>query len=163
MTTLQTLMTEANAALDDPNVTKERLVAAHLQLNVWHRAMHGGPHNSVLCTGCRIYPVLQALKARIDIGPPTWGQPYRVDVWWWMDLNLWSAPGILSRCGRVSWNQDGTGLYGVTFSDERAGIGLTCWPDFHALSEAQSFVESIIGLPLAQIEARHGQQWREVL
>ena len=153
---------EAQATLDDPGASIVDLRFAYDCLNDWHLTFHGG-RGSLPCTGCQVYPVVQALKTRLDLGPLVWEQPRRVDVWWWMDRNLWSAPGILWRCGRVSWNQDGTGAYSVTFSDERAGIGLACWPDFHALSEAQEFVESLMGLPLAEIEARHGTQWREVL
>ena len=50
--------------------------------------------------------------------PATWGEPRRVDEWWWLDLNEWSAPGVLKRCGRVSWNADGTGHYRISLSYE---------------------------------------------
>ena len=69
-TTIQKLMDEAEAALADPNVTRERLAAAHLQLNTWHRTVHGGPRNSVLCTGCAVYPVLQDLQFALLIFNP---------------------------------------------------------------------------------------------
>ena len=92
-----------------------------------------------------------------------WEQPRRVDVWWWMDLNEWSTPGVLRRCGRVSWNQDGTGEYRVNYADEERGIGLPCWPSFRALSDAQEFVEALWVLPFEEIERRHRNQWRTVL
>ena len=83
---------------------------------------------------------------------PPWGEPRRVDVWWWLDLNLWQTPGVLWRCGRVSWNQDGTGLYDVAFHDEIAGIDIPLYVEFQALSDAQEFIESIIAQPLRDIQ-----------
>jgi hypothetical protein len=87
---------------------------------------------------------------------PPWGQPRKVDVWWWMDLNLWSAPGVLWRCGRVSWNQDGTGIYSISISDEHAGYGWYSWPEYQALSAAQDAVEALILLPVEEIHRRNG-------
>lgn len=89
-----------------------------------------------------------------------WEQPRRVDVWWWMDLNDWGEPGILRRCGRVSWNQDGTGEYRVTYADEERGIGLPCWPSFRALSDAQDFVERLMGMAFEDVEALHRNQFK---
>lgn len=92
-----------------------------------------------------------------------WEQPRRVDVWWWMYLNRWQSPGIIDRYGVVSWNQDGTGNYGVFLSFEKEGVGLHCFPDFRVLSDAQTFIERLIDQPLAVAMAENGRQWPGVV
>lgn len=95
---------------------------------------------------------------------PAWEQPRRVDVWWWMDLNIWREPGILRRCGRVSWNADGTGYYEISISDEEHGYGFPCWPSYRALSDAQDAVERLIQLPLAVLKEENGRApWPSVV
>lgn len=92
-----------------------------------------------------------------------WTLPRPVDVWLWMDLNRWYAPGIIDRYGTVSWNRDGTGYYSVTLTFEHAGIGLYCYPEFRALSDAQTFVERLIDGPIADARAENGRQWPGVV
>ncbi|HEU5086561.1 MAG TPA: hypothetical protein VFT99_03915 [Roseiflexaceae bacterium] len=94
---------------------------------------------------------------------PAWEQPRRVDVWWWMDLNIWSAPGILLRCGRVSWNADGTGHYSISISDEERGYGFYCWPGYRALSDAQEEVERLIRLPIEVLLKENDRRWPNVV
>jgi hypothetical protein len=93
-----------------------------------------------------------------------WAQPRRVEEWWWMDLNRWSGPGVLDRCGRVKWNADGTGHYSVSLTFETdGGLGLYCYPDFRALSDAQEFVERLLDGPIALAIAENGRQWPGVV
>jgi hypothetical protein len=95
---------------------------------------------------------------------PTWEQPRRVDQWWWMDLNIWSAPGIMRRYGRVSWNQDGTGYYDISINDEEHGWGFPCWPSYRALSDAQDEVERLLRLPFEELKEENGRtEWRDVV
>lgn len=103
------------------------------------------------------------LPPQLPPPPATWGEPRRVDQWWWLELNEWSAPGVLKRCGRVSWNADGTGHYRISLSYEDIGLGLSCWPAFHALWAAQGYVETLWALPLEEVEALHGTQWPNVV
>jgi hypothetical protein len=98
-----------------------------------------------------------------------WLEPRRVDVWWWMQIRICdgisttTGEDIVTREGTVSWNADGTGYYDVFISFEREGVGLHCWPDFHALSDAQSFIERLMDGTLAEAEAIHGTQWPSVV
>lgn len=69
-TTMQQLLDAAEAALADPNVTREQLAAARLQLDTYHRSAHGGPRNSALCTGCAVYPVLEELRFALLVFNP---------------------------------------------------------------------------------------------
>lgn len=95
---------------------------------------------------------------------PAWRAPRRVDVWWWMELEYYE-PGTqnMIRGGCVSWNQDGTGTYRVSMSCEREGYGFVCWPSFRALSDAQTFIETLMMLPFEEIMRRDGTDWRRVL
>lgn len=103
------------------------------------------------------------------IAEMAWTQPRRVDVWWWMQTRICdgisstTGEDIVIREGTVSWNADGTGHYGVFISFEREGIGLHCWPDFYALSDAQSFIEILMRGTLEEAQALHGQQWPGVV
>ena len=98
-----------------------------------------------------------------------WTQPRRVDVWWWMEIRITdgvsatTGEDIVTREGTVTWNADGTGHYGVFISFEREGVGLHCWPDFYALSDAQAFVEKLMAGTLAEAMALHGTLWPNVL
>lgn len=98
-----------------------------------------------------------------------WKQPRRVDVWWWMEIEQIEIDADchdgyrLIRGGRVSWNQDGTGLYEVSLDCAREGHGFYCWPDFRALSDAQTFVEELMALPFEDIKRLHGTQWPGVV
>lgn len=92
----------------------------------------------------------------------TWNEPRRVDVWWWMDIEVWDGDSIV-RYGRVSWNQDGTGYFDVSITYESEGLGLHCWPDFRVLSDAQDFVEQLMAMPSAEARKIHGQQWPNVV
>lgn len=100
------------------------------------------------------------IMVEVDMPLPEWEQPRRVDGSWWMDLNIWSAPGILRRCGRVNWKQDGTGHYEIDISDEEHGYGFPCWPSFQALSDAQEEVERLIRLPIEELKRLNGTEWR---
>ncbi len=98
-----------------------------------------------------------------------WLAPRRVDVWWWMQIRAYNGvssvtnEGIVKREGTVSWNADGTGHYGVFVSFEDEGVGLHCWPDFYALSDAQSFIERLMTGTLAEAKSIHGTQWPNVV
>ncbi len=98
-----------------------------------------------------------------------WLAPRRVDVWWWMQIRIYDGvsstthEGIVKREGTVSWNANGTGHYGVFISFEAEGIVLPCWPDFHALSDAQSFIEKLMAGTLDEAIAIHGTQWPNVI
>lgn len=91
-----------------------------------------------------------------------WGEPRRVDEWFWLDLNEWDGARLL-RCGRVSWNADGTGAFEVSITVEsHNGLGLYCWPAFRALSDAQDFVETLMPLSVMELYKRHGKGWQKV-
>ena len=106
------------------------------------------------------HPWLKRIDAQQAI--MRWKEPRRVDVWWWMDIEFMDD-GILTRGGRVSWNQDGTGFYGVSMDYAREGVGLSCWPSFRALADAQEFVERLMVMPLGEAQALHGTQWPGVV
>lgn len=108
------------------------------------------------------HPWLRREDAQEALRNWTWKQPRRVDVWWWMDVEIMDG-GDLVRGGRISWRQDGVGPYGVSISYEREGVGLHCWPAFHVLSDAQEFVERLMRMPLDQARAIHGTQWPGVV
>lgn len=94
---------------------------------------------------------------------PPWEQPRQVDEWWWMDLNIWREPGILCRCGRVSWMQNGTGYYAIDISDEEHGVGFLCWPAFRSLSDAQDEVERLLLLSVDELRQLNGTEWPNVV
>ena len=100
--------------------------------------------------------VLQARSMR-------WQEPRPVDQWYWMDIELYKN-GTLLRYGRVSWKKDGSGYYSpsITVQNER-GLGLYCWPDFRALSDAQEFVERLMGMSVEDLMRIHGTQWPGVV
>jgi hypothetical protein len=108
------------------------------------------------------HPWLKTPEAQEALHNWTWKDPRRVDVWWWMDVEITDGADMV-RYGRVSWNQDGTGYYDVSISYEREGVGLHCWPDFRALSDAQEFVERLMCMSLEEAQAIHGQQWPGVV
>jgi len=91
-----------------------------------------------------------------------WQEPRIVDQWYWMDIEVWKN-GALLRYGRVSWLKTG-GLYDVsiTYQSER-GLGLYCWPAFRVLSDAQDFVEKLMGMSSTEARAIHGTQWPGVV
>lgn len=91
-----------------------------------------------------------------------WQQPRPVDIWLWMEIELWQN-GTLIKVGRVSWGKDG-GYYHVSITYEQEhGLGLYCWPSFRALSDAQEFVEKLMGITSAEAIAIHGTQWPNVV
>lgn len=94
-----------------------------------------------------------------------WLQPRLVnDEWYWMDIELRDERGRLLKVGRVSWNKDGTGHYDVSITYESEdGLGLYCWPSFRALSDAQTFVEQLMDMPIAHAKKLHGTQWPGVV
>lgn len=98
---------------------------------------------------------------------PKWREPYLVDndSQWWMKLSVWNEdnPECLVKEGTVHWNADGSGHYGVFLSFEDIGLGLHCWPDFYALSDAQDFIEELLSLPIEQVRSRHGKDWHGVV
>lgn len=111
------------------------------------------------------HPWLATQRAKDLLGRQdamVWGEPRRVDEWWWMDVEFKEGETLI-RGGRVSWNQDGTGYYDVSISYEREGVGLHCWPSFRALSDAQEFVERLMGKSLEEARLIHGQQWPGVV
>ena len=91
-----------------------------------------------------------------------WLDPRPVDQWYWMDIEVYEN-GQLLRYGRVSWLKTG-GLYSVsiTYQSEN-GLGLYCWPDFRALSDAQNFVEKLMGMTSAEARVIHGTEWPNVI
>lgn len=92
-----------------------------------------------------------------------WQDPRPVDEWWWMDIEEYQN-GRLMRYGRVAWQQDGTGLFDVSITIESAnGLGLYCWPKFRALSDAQDFVERLMGMTVEELKKEHGTQWPDVV
>lgn len=154
---------QAQAVLDTPAATKAELQVARDLLADWHAAFHSRNRPpDPMCTNCHVWPVVQALDFALTCRPPVWGEPRIVDEWYWMDLNLWSDPGILWRCARVSWDRDGTRAYSVSIDDERSGFGFYCWPSFRVLSEAQEEAERLIRLPFEEIKAEHGKNWQVV-
>ena len=109
------------------------------------------------------HPWLAREDAQAALRNWTWTQPRKVDVWLWMDVEVFGEVGNLVRGGRVSWNADGTGFYGVSISYEREGVGLHCWPSFRALAAAQEFIERLMCMPLEAAQALHGTQWPGVV
>lgn len=91
-----------------------------------------------------------------------WGEPRRVDAWWWMDVE-WKNEGRLIRGGRVSWAADGSGYYQISMDYAKEGCGLYCWPSFRSLSDAQEFVERLMGMSLERAREIHGTQWPGVV
>lgn len=91
-----------------------------------------------------------------------WQEPRPVDQWYWMDIEAWQN-GQLLRYGRVSWPKTG-GVYDVsiTYQSER-GLGLYCWPSFRVLSDAQDFVEKLMGMTSQEARVIHGTQWPGVV
>jgi hypothetical protein len=91
-----------------------------------------------------------------------WQEPRVVDQWYWMDIEAY-ADGALLRVGRVSWPKDG-GLYDVSITYESEhGLCFPCWPSFHALSDAQDFVERLMAMPSHEARALNGTQWPGVV
>ena len=92
-----------------------------------------------------------------------WKEPYPIDEFVWMDVETYEA-GQLARVGRVSWMRDGSGHYKVRITIENQnGLGLYCWPAFRVLSEAQTFVERLMGMSVEALMAEHGTQWPGVV
>jgi hypothetical protein len=60
----------------------------------------------------------------------------------------------------VSWNRNGTGRYktSITVQSER-GLGFYCWPDFQVLSDAQDFVEHLMGMTAERLMEEHRKLW----
>lgn len=92
-----------------------------------------------------------------------WREPRPVEGWYWMEIEEWQGDTLL-RSGCVSWNRDGTGHYDVSITVESAnGLGLYCWPSFRVLSDAQTFVERLMGMDVPALKAEHGTQWPGVV
>lgn len=91
-----------------------------------------------------------------------WQTPRPVDRWYWMEIEVYEN-GNLLRYGCVSWPKAG-GVYDVsiTYQSER-GLGLYCWPAFRVLSDAQDFVEKLMGMPSSEAMKIHGTQWPGVV
>lgn len=112
------------------------------------------------------HPWLATEEAKQALGRQdamVWGEPRRVNVWWWMDVEFLDDAGNMIRYGRVKWNQDGTGHYTVSITYERENTGLYAWPAFRALSDAQEFVEKLMLLSLEHAREIHGKQWPGVV
>lgn len=92
---------------------------------------------------------------------PPWDQPRYSDGFWRMDLNIWKAPGVLSRCGRVMWNANGTGYFEISVRVE--GYGFPCFPSYRALSDAQDAVEELIRQSIDELKRRNGREWPQVV
>lgn len=90
-----------------------------------------------------------------------WQQPRPVEEWIWMEIELYQN-GRLLRYGRVSWERGGVYSPSITIQSEH-GLGLGCWPSFHALSDAQDFVEALMVLPVAVLRRIHGTWWPGVV
>lgn len=93
----------------------------------------------------------------------TWQEPRIVDQWYWMAIEVWDGERIL-RAGNVSWQRATGGPYkvSITYENER-GLGLYCWPAFRALSDAQDFVEKLMGMASAEAMKIHGTEWPNVV
>jgi hypothetical protein len=91
-----------------------------------------------------------------------WNEPRRIDEWWWMDVEFKEGETLI-RGGRVSWLQDGSGYYTISMDYAKEGCSLYCWPSFHALADAQEFVERLMLMSLEQARQIHGQQWPNVV
>ena len=91
-----------------------------------------------------------------------WQEPRPVDRWFWVDLPQYQN-GVLVRYGRVSWGKAG-GLYSPSITIQNAhGLGLYCWPSFRAPSDAQEFVERLMGMDVDALQAIHGTEWPGVV
>jgi hypothetical protein len=94
-----------------------------------------------------------------------WKHPRRVDVWWWMENEIYEDDGrVIIRYATISWNADGTGYYrvSVTYQHEQ-GLGLYCWPAFRVLADAQDFAERLLEMTPAEAMKIHGTQWPDVV
>lgn len=69
MSELEQLVHAAHAALNNPTASQADLETALHHLRAWHYSHHGGV-NSVLCTGCAIYPIIVALEFELLIYVP---------------------------------------------------------------------------------------------
>lgn len=111
------------------------------------------------------HPWLATERAKQALGRSdamVWGEPRRVDEWWWMDVEF-KAGDRLIRGGRVSWAADGTGYHKISMDYAKEGVGLYCWPAFRVLADAQEFVEQLMLMSLEQAREIHGQQWPGVV
>jgi hypothetical protein len=111
------------------------------------------------------HPWLATARAKEALGRQdamVWGEPRRVDEWWWMDVEFKEGETLI-RGGRVSWLQDGSGYYTISMDYAKEGCGLYCWPSFRALADAQEFVERLMGMSLEQAKLIHGTQWPGVV
>lgn len=68
MSELEQLVHAAHAALNNPTASQVDLETALHHLRAWH-SHHGGV-NSVLCTGCAVYPIIVALEFELLIYVP---------------------------------------------------------------------------------------------
>lgn len=68
MSELEQLVHAAHAALNNPTASQADLETALHHLRAWH-SHHGGV-NSVLCTGCAVYPIIVALEFELLIYVP---------------------------------------------------------------------------------------------
>lgn len=88
-----------------------------------------------------------------------WLEPRNVDEFVWLDCEIRDG-AHLRRCGCVSWARENPDLYSIniTYEDER-GLGLYCWPLYRVLSEAQDFVEQLMGMSSTEAKKIHGKNW----
>jgi hypothetical protein len=92
-----------------------------------------------------------------------WLEPRNVDEFVWLYCELRDGTRMV-RYGTVSWQRVNPGLYSVsiTYQSEH-GLGLYCWPKFRALSDAQDFVEQLMGMSSTEAKKIHGTQWPNVI
>lgn len=93
---------------------------------------------------------------------PPWKEPYRVDRWYCLDIEIHDAEGRLVRSGRVSWDihvQSSPFSIDICYHDHH-GLGLYCWPQFRVLSAAQDFVERLMRMSPEDAQKIHGGHWK---
>lgn len=92
-----------------------------------------------------------------------WLEPRTVDEWVWLDCEVRDGTRMV-RYGRVSWARVNPNLYDVSITYEAEnGLGLYCWPAFRVLSDAQDFVEKLVGMSSTEARKIHGTQWPNVV
>lgn len=88
-----------------------------------------------------------------------WLEPRNVDEFVWLECEERDGPRML-RYGCVSWQRVNPDFYHVnmTYQSEN-GLGLYCWPLYRVLSEAQDFVEQLMGMSSSEAKKIHGNNW----
>lgn len=113
--------------------------------------------------GRQQHPAITDPFANLVAFNPQWRQPRRVDVWWWMELEVFDVDGTMIRGTRISWNRNGTGYFKIAVDFEREGYGFNCFPAFRVLSDAQAYAEGLMLLSLEEVMRVNESQWPGVV